>query len=120
MHRSSFDFAPHVSEPDVLGLKLTPSQKVAAPRLADAHIALECHLHRIFEVGEQRNKPVSGEVVAFCISEAVSRDRRPDMTHVRPPGRIGGSNYVLMWDIMTLPEESNSEAPVILPVLRSE
>lgn len=120
MHRSSFDFAPDVSEPEVLGLALAPSLKVAAPRLADAHIALECHLHRIFEFGEQRNELVIGEVVAFCLSEAVYKDGRIDMTHVRPPGRIGGPNYVLMRDIMTLPEESNNEERVLLPAARSK
>lgn len=120
MHRSSFDFAPHESEPEILGLGLAPSVKVAAPRLADAQIALECHLHRIFEFGEQRNELVIGEVVAFCISESIYRDGHIDMTHVRPPGRIGGPNYVLMRDIMTLPEESNREEPVDLPVPRSK
>lgn len=115
MHRSSFDYAPDVSEPEVLDLKLSPSSKVAAPRLAGAPIALECHLHRIFEFGEQRNELVIGEVVAFCISERVYRDGRIDMTEIRSPGRIGGPNYVLMRDIMTLPEMSNHEAPVLMP-----
>src|SRR5690606_41380811 len=59
-----------------------------------------------------------GEVVAFCISEDVYRDGRIDMSQIRSPGRIGGPNYVLMRDIMTLPEMSNHEAPVQIP--RSE
>jgi flavin reductase (DIM6/NTAB) family NADH-FMN oxidoreductase RutF len=115
MHRSSFDYASDISEPEVLGLKLAPSSKVAAPRLADAPIALECHLHRVFEFGEQRNELVIGEVVAFCLSENVYQDGRIDMSQIRSPGRIGGPNYVLMREIMTLPEMSNREAPVVDP-----
>src|SRR4051812_37566748 len=35
MHDSSGDFPPEIGEPDYLGLKLAPSTRVAAPRLAD-------------------------------------------------------------------------------------
>src|SRR6186997_1216910 len=41
MHDSSGDFPPDDGEPGYLGLKLAPSTRVAAPRLADAPWAME-------------------------------------------------------------------------------
>ena len=42
MHDSSGYFPPEIGEPDYLGLRLAPSTRVAAPRLADAPWAMEC------------------------------------------------------------------------------
>ena len=35
-------YAPGESEPDILGLSLTPSKKVKPPRLTDSPVAIEC------------------------------------------------------------------------------
>src|ERR1700741_4794253 len=42
MHDSSGDFPPDIGEPNYLGLKLAPSSRIAAPRLADKPWAVEC------------------------------------------------------------------------------
>src|SRR5260370_4120398 len=41
MHDSSGDFPPEIGEPGYLGLKLAPSTKAAAPRLAHAPRAMQ-------------------------------------------------------------------------------
>ena len=41
MHDSSGDFPPEIGEPGYLGLKLSPSTKIAVPRLADAPWSME-------------------------------------------------------------------------------
>jgi flavin reductase (DIM6/NTAB) family NADH-FMN oxidoreductase RutF len=109
MHRSSFDYPADVSEPEVLGLALAPSRLVPAPRLAAAPIALECKLRQILELGEQRNELVICEIVAFNIAEEVYANGRIDALQFRPPGRIGGPNYVRMVDVVELQEVSNPE-----------
>jgi flavin reductase (DIM6/NTAB) family NADH-FMN oxidoreductase RutF len=54
MHRSAAPFAADVSEVDALGLELTPSSTVKAPRLTVAKVALECSHHSTVEVGDNR------------------------------------------------------------------
>src|SRR5262252_7234482 len=54
MHESSGDFPSDIGEPDYLGLKLAPSSKIAAPRLADAPFAMECKTWKTIEVNGDR------------------------------------------------------------------
>src|SRR6266516_6086768 len=50
MHDSSGDFPPEIGEPGYLGLRLAPSTRVAAPRLADAPWAMECKTWNTIDV----------------------------------------------------------------------
>jgi len=50
MHKSAAPFPANVSEVAALGLELTPSQAIQAPRLALARVALECRLHETVRV----------------------------------------------------------------------
>src|SRR6202045_4482445 len=54
MHDSSGDFPPEIGEPGYLGLKLAPSTKLAAPRLADAPWAMECKVWKTTDADGKR------------------------------------------------------------------
>lgn len=96
MVASSGDYAPEVSEVATLGLRTTPSRKVAPPRLADSPIHLECRLDRIVEVGRtQKVNLVLGEVVQFAAEDAVLDGRgNVDPAKVTFLARMGGQEYV--------------------------
>ena len=51
LHASAAEVEPEVSEVERLGLRTLPSHQVTPPRLADAPVALECHLDRELELG---------------------------------------------------------------------
>ena len=54
MHESSGDFPPDIGEPDYLNLKVAPSTRIAAPRLADAPFAMECKTWKEIDVNGDR------------------------------------------------------------------
>ncbi len=54
MHRTAAPFPSHVSEVEALGLELLPSVKVAAPRLADSKVHLECSYWDTVQVLDNR------------------------------------------------------------------
>ena len=49
-------YAPGESEPDILGLSLTPSKKVKPPRLTDSPVAIECE--RIMSLSLSRERSI--------------------------------------------------------------
>jgi flavin reductase (DIM6/NTAB) family NADH-FMN oxidoreductase RutF len=67
MNICATDFPAGVSEVEMAGLTTTPSQYVKAPRLAEAHAALECVEHATVEIG--RSRIILGRVVAFYVED---------------------------------------------------
>ncbi len=96
MVQSSGDYPPEISEVREIGLRTTPSRKVAPPRLADSPVHLECRLDRIVELGRgQRVNLVLGEVVHFAADDAVLDARgNVDPSKVTFVARMGGQEYV--------------------------
>jgi len=45
MHRCSIEFGPEVSEFAEVGLTAAPARRVAAPRIAEAPVSMECRFH---------------------------------------------------------------------------
>jgi len=88
-------FPSSVDEAERAGLALAESDVVAAPRLKDAKVSLEC----VFEA-EQRvhgSVIVFGEIVAIHIKDDVLKPNgRPDYARYRPVGRMGGSEYAVI------------------------
>jgi flavin reductase (DIM6/NTAB) family NADH-FMN oxidoreductase RutF len=107
MHRSSSDYPAEVSEPELLGLELVPSLRVRPPRIAASPIAMECVLHKVLELGEQKSELVIGEVVTFHVSDELLRDGRIDIRKFHPLARLGGPHYARLGEIITMPRVGN-------------
>ncbi len=82
----AIDFPPGVSEPTEAGLSLLPSVRVAAPRLAESPVHLECRLHQVIEMGG--NRIVLGEVVFLHVQDEFV-DTKNKRIHAEALGLIG-------------------------------
>ena len=102
MHLSSTPHPSEASEPELLGVALAPSVKLATPRVAAAPVALECKLHDIIPFGRLKTNLVVGEVVLFRIADHLHRDGKVDSVAMRPLGRLGGPTYARLGEILTL------------------
>jgi flavin reductase (DIM6/NTAB) family NADH-FMN oxidoreductase RutF len=67
MNLSATDFPPEVSELDIAGLTTAPSVQLRTPRVAQSPVNLECRLHSVLEIGN--NRVVIGEVLEFHIAD---------------------------------------------------
>ena len=67
MNICATDFPPEISEVEMAGFTTAPSERVKAPRLAEAHAALECREHATIEVG--RSRIILGRVVAAYVED---------------------------------------------------
>ncbi len=67
MNLTATDFPPEVSELEQAGLTSAPSLQIRTPRVAESPVSLECRVHTILEIGQ--NRVVIGEVVEFHISD---------------------------------------------------
>jgi len=94
MNATSVDAPRGVSEFGYAGLTPAPSRLVAAPRVAEAHAALECRVTEMFEPKGLDGKPAgvhvcAGEVVGIHIDEAVLTDGLFDNVKAGNVSRLG-------------------------------
>lgn len=103
MVATSGDVPSDVSEPDLLGLDLTPSHAVAAPRLAASPVHLECRLvesHRYGANGDAPTTVVVGRVVHCAADDDVLDERgNVDPRKVTWVARLGGAWYTAATDL---------------------
>ena len=99
MVASSFAFETDVSEFDEVGLEAAASEKVRAPRIAEAAVAMECRLDRVIEIG--RSGICIGEIVAFHVRDDVlgADEKTVDPWKLKPLGRLGGGNYAPLREV---------------------
>ena len=111
MHESSGDFPPEIGEPDYLGLKLAPSRKVAAPRLADAPWAMECKIWQVLNVKEERQL-VIGEGLRFHLRDELwdPKAMRVHMDRYHPMGRMFADRYCRTDDRVIFPAAEGAVA----------
>jgi flavin reductase (DIM6/NTAB) family NADH-FMN oxidoreductase RutF len=102
LHQSSIEFAPEVSEVEVLGLEVAPSARVKPPRLARAPVSLECRLHRAIAFGDTGSEFMVGEVLLFHIRDGLLVDGKIDTLALRPLCRIGGPNYAKLGEVIRM------------------
>ncbi len=98
MNATSAPFGPEVSEPEVVGLALAPSQVVEPPRLADAPASFECRLHTVVPFDDRRI--LFGEVVWIWTRPGLidPATKRVDLDAYHPVGRLFGSYYTRISD----------------------
>lgn len=94
MHAASTAFAPEVSEPEVLGLPLAPSQLISPPRLAEAPVAIECTLYERIAIGATRNLFI-GQIRALHVRDGIldPDTLRVDLARYFPVGRLFADRY---------------------------
>lgn len=94
MNVSAADAPPGISEFDLAGMSPVPSDLVAAPRVAEAPVALECELDRIVEVGPEPASVIFGTVVRIHVAERLFDEReRVDPAELDAVARMGGTLY---------------------------
>ncbi len=103
MHQSAQEFAPNVSETDMLGIALLPSRHVRPPRIAISPVQMECRLDQVIVLGRGINTLYIGEVVAFHLSRDVYDGHRVDTERMRPIARLGGPFYAGLGEIFHRP-----------------
>lgn len=105
MNQSAAEYPPEVSEFDEVGLTPIPSERVAAPRVKESPVQLECKLYKIIPLGEPAlSGLVLGEVVMVHVEEAVlSPEGGIDPEKLQPIARLGGTLYATLGTILSLP-----------------
>ncbi len=90
-----------VSELEELGIASEPSDKVAAPRVAESPVAIEAVLHRIIEVGN--SFVIMGRVVAIAVRpEFLAADGLPSFEAIAPLSRLGRTEWGLPPEVRSL------------------
>jgi flavin reductase (DIM6/NTAB) family NADH-FMN oxidoreductase RutF len=109
MHLCSVEFPPETSEFAQAGLTAAPSRRIAAPRIAEAPVSMECRLHT--RVPFEQRDLVIGEVVWLHV-----RDGIVDPATLRvgedyaPVGRLYANRYVRTRDRVALDQNEYVEA----------
>jgi flavin reductase (DIM6/NTAB) family NADH-FMN oxidoreductase RutF len=107
MNLTSADFPADVSEFAWAELETAPSARVAPPRVARAKAALEC---RVVDVVSKGNgNMVFGEVLGFFVADDVWRDGRVDPEVLQPVGRLAGSAYAPLGEVLKIPRPTWAE-----------
>jgi flavin reductase (DIM6/NTAB) family NADH-FMN oxidoreductase RutF len=94
------------SELAKVGFTTVSSSCVAAPRIKESPIHIECKLHAMVQVGDGGAGSatlVIGEVLAFHIHKPAYQDGKIMVEELKPVSRLGGLRYGLVGDIFELP-----------------
>ena len=105
MNATSAYVASGVDELKLAGLETAPSRLVKPPRVAASPIHLECTLYRVVDLPAQparRAALVVGNVVGVHIADEVLTDGIVDVKKIRPIGRLGYMDYVVVADVFTM------------------
>jgi flavin reductase (DIM6/NTAB) family NADH-FMN oxidoreductase RutF len=102
------------SEFEAAGLTMAPCRLVKAPRVAEAHAAMECKVVDVVTLKNQRgesldNYLVLGEVVAFHIDDAFIKNGRFDTAGARPLARCGYQDYAVVETLIALARPPGGE-----------
>ena len=96
---TSAPFAHGTDESQAVGIEMTPSSRVAPPRVAGSPAALECRLHSTVDLGS--SVLVLGEVVWIWVADEVIVDGRPSFARMAPVARLGGREWGLPGEVVS-------------------
>ena len=100
MNMSSKPCPPDVDEFAAAELEKEPARLIRVPLVREARIKLECLLHDLVELPSAptgtRNVMILGRVIGIHIDDAVMSGGRIRMDLLRPIGRLGYSEYVVV------------------------
>ena len=97
--QTSVDYPGDVDEIKEVGLTAVASDRVKAPRIAEAQVSLECRLMQRLELGEELRNVVFGEVVLAHVKDELWVDGNLDISKRRAVGRLGRGTYCRIRDI---------------------
>ncbi len=107
MNFTACNFPPDEDEFRWANLDAAASVAVGPPRVAAARAALECRVHTILPMGN--GNMVFGDVLAVHVAEEIWADGRIDLSVLAPVGRLGGSWYSPVKDLVRLPRPTWDE-----------
>jgi flavin reductase (DIM6/NTAB) family NADH-FMN oxidoreductase RutF len=104
MNVCAVDFPPEISEIEVAGFSLLPSESVSPARIAEAPVQLECRRLVTLQPGPERYI-VLGEVLMIHVREGIVDPvtLRIDRDAYAPIGRLFGGGYVRTRDRFDIP-----------------
>ncbi len=108
MAKTAGEWPRGTSEFEVAGLTPAPSERVAAPCVAESPIQLECRVHREIALGN--SILVVGEVLLARVADEVLSEGRVDPLKLKPVGRLGGEYYSLLREVVKEPRPRVSRA----------
>lgn len=97
VNATATDFPPDFSEAEQAGVRLEPAERVAAMRVAESPVSIECTLHSTLELGD--STIVLGRVVQISVWADAVRDGRPRIEHLRPLARLGGNEWSTIGEV---------------------
>lgn len=100
MNATAADFPPGEDEAASVGLATVPSDTVRPRRLAAARAALECRLREELVMGN--GTMVFGDVLRVHVADTVWRDGRVAPDLLQPVGRLSGSGYTMVDEVVYL------------------
>jgi len=107
MSETSAPLPRGVNEFEVAGLTMAPCRLVKAPRVAEAHVNMECKVTQTIKLKNQHGDVmetfmVIGEVVAFHIEDSYIKDGRFDTAGAKPLARCGYQDYAVVESLIQL------------------
>lgn len=102
MYESSRTHPPKADEFEKAGLAPAPCEVVAAPRVEEAAVSMECLLDRVLQLGTDHL--VIGRMVRFHVRDELYENGHIDVAKLQPLGRLAG-NYTKVETIFELPSE---------------
>ena len=100
MNYTAADFPAHESEFAWAGIKAVPATRLSVPRVGAALASLECTVRKVMSIGN--GNMVFGDVIYAHVSEAVWEQGRVQPHLLRPVGRLAGTTYAPLGNIIKL------------------
>lgn len=110
MNASSIEAPSEFNEFEYAGLTLAPSVTVKPPRVAESPIHFECKVREIIDINDA---PGGGSIVIGTILHIHAEDRvmigqdKIDLMALKPIGRLMGSGYCRVTDVIQLERPKN-------------
>jgi flavin reductase (DIM6/NTAB) family NADH-FMN oxidoreductase RutF len=106
MNTSSTDAPRGVSEFQLAGVTPARCRLISAPRVGEAHAALECRVTEIAQPRDLDGNParvhlVTGQVVGVHIDDAMLVDGIFDIRKARPVARLGYLDYAEIREVFS-------------------
>ena len=92
----AIEFPPGESEIDPAGLTLAPSAEIAAARIAESPVQLECRKYQAVELGEGGRTLMIGEIIHLHARDGLvdPETLRINRDAYQPIGRLSGAQYL--------------------------
>lgn len=104
MNTTAANFPPGEDEAARVGIDTVASDTVGPRRVAAARAALECRLREELVMGN--GTMVFGDVLRVHVADEVWRDGRVAIDLLHPVGRLSGSGYTVVDEVVHLPRPS--------------